>query len=254
MSPGSRGEERRALEDFHAPHRVLGRIRGTSRNILGDAVLGATDGAITTFAVVAGSIGAGFPATVIIVLGFASLMADGLSMAVSNFLRAKSERDRVAQARRAESRHIDVVPGHQEDEVRHIFAEKGFSGETLERIVQTITQDRRLWIDTVVSEEFGLQLKGTHPLRAALATFVAFLLVGSIPLVSFLLPGVASQTAFVASIAVTALAFLAVGMVKGHLLDEGMGRAGLQTLVTGSAAAVLAFAVGHGLQAIVGVA
>lgn len=246
-------EERLELEAYHAPHRIRRRIRETRQDVLGDAVLGAIDGAITTFAVIAGSVGAGFSGVVVIVLGFASLLADGLSMAVSNYLRAKSERERVEQARREEERHIDVVPEAQQDEVRHVFAEKGFTGETLERIVATITQNRQLWVDTVVSEVFGLPLSGTSPWRAAMATFFAFLLVGCIPLAPFVVPGLPLEVAFHVSIAVTGTAFLAVGMIKGRVLGESVWRAGTETLVTGCAAAVLAYAVGHWLRQLVGV-
>ncbi|HSO07040.1 MAG TPA: VIT1/CCC1 transporter family protein [Pelomicrobium sp.] len=247
------GEERERLERHHRPERVQARMREETRqDVLGDAVLGAIDGAITTFAVVAGSIGGGFSKAVVIVLGFASLFADGLSMAVSNYLGTKSERERVAQARREEERHIRVVPEHQADEVRHIFADKGFSGETLERIVTTITDDRALWVDTVVSEEFGLPLRGTHPLRAGLATFLAFLLVGAIPLLPFLLPAFPADAAFATSIAVTGAAFLGVGMVKGRVAGGGVWRGGAETLAVGGAAALLAFLVGHGLRQLVG--
>lgn len=247
------GDERRRLEDYHEPHRIIKRIREESgHDLLRDAVLGAVDGAITTFAVVAGSIGGGFSGTVVIVLGFANLLADGLSMGVSNYLGVKSERERVAQARDNEARHIDVVPLRQQDEVRQIFSEKGFSGETLEQIVATITRDRRLWIDTVVNEEFGLQLAGTHPLRAGLATFLAFLLVGAFPLAPFLFPGLSLATAFAASIAITCAMFLAVGMVKGRIVGASVWRSGLETLLTGSAAAMLAYIVGHGVRQWVG--
>ena len=245
--------EQRRLEDYHEPHRILERIREENgHDLLRDAVLGAVDGAITTFAVVAGSIGGGFSGTVVIVLGIASLLADGLSMAVSNYLGVKSERERVTQARRNEALHIDVVPQHQQDEVRQIFAEKGFSGETLEQIVATITRDRRLWIDTVVNEEFGLQLTGAHPLRAGLATFLAFLLAGALPLAPFLFPGLPLANAFAASIAITGAAFLAVGMVKGRIVGASVWRSGLETLLTGGAAATLAFIVGYGVRQWVG--
>lgn len=59
--------------------------------ILRDAVLAASDGVVTTFAVVAGSAGASLSTGVVIVLGFANLLADGFSMASGNYLGIKSE-------------------------------------------------------------------------------------------------------------------------------------------------------------------
>lgn len=248
-----RHAERRRLEAWHAPHRVRRRIREeTGAHWLGDAVLGAIDGVITTFAVVAGSIGGGLSAAVVIVLGFASLLADALSMGVSNYLGTQAERERVERARREEERHIEVVPEHQEDEVRQIFAAKGFEGETLERIVATITQDRRLWVETVLTEEFGLQIEGTPPLTAGITTFLAFLAVGMVPLLPFVVPGLERDTAFNLSISITAATFLAVGMVKGRVAGAGMLRGGAETLATGGAAALIAFGVGYGLKQVVG--
>lgn len=60
---------------------------------LPEFVYGATDGIITTFAVVMGAVGASLSASVILILGFANLFADGFSMAVSNYLSTKSQRD-----------------------------------------------------------------------------------------------------------------------------------------------------------------
>lgn len=60
---------------------------------LGQLVYGAIDGSVTTFAVVAGAAGAKLSSTVIIILGFANLIADGFSMGASAYLSAKSERD-----------------------------------------------------------------------------------------------------------------------------------------------------------------
>ena len=73
------------LQAEHHPHAIRTRV-GSQQNhsYLGDAVLGGVDGCVTTFAVVAGAAGAGFPSLVIVVLGVANLLADGLSMAVSN--------------------------------------------------------------------------------------------------------------------------------------------------------------------------
>jgi VIT1/CCC1 family predicted Fe2+/Mn2+ transporter len=60
------------------------------KKYLGEFVYGAMDGTVTTFAVVAGSIGANLSVQVILILGFANLFADGFSMAASNYLSTKS--------------------------------------------------------------------------------------------------------------------------------------------------------------------
>ncbi|MBL8158474.1 VIT1/CCC1 transporter family protein [bacterium] len=66
-------------------------VRSHLKHQLGNLVYGANDGIITTFAVIAGAVGAGFSHSVIIVLGVANLVADGFSMAASKYLSVKSE-------------------------------------------------------------------------------------------------------------------------------------------------------------------
>ncbi len=233
----------------HRPEAVRRRLDTDLRHdYLADGVLGGIDGCVTTFAVVAGATGGALSPLVIIILGFANLIADGFSMAVSNYHGTRSERDRVDQKRRTEERHIDAVPEGEREEIRQIFAQKGLEGEVLEGIVDTITSDRRLWVDTMITEEYGLPLRGPNPLRAGATTFAAFFAVGFVPLLPYLLPGIVPATAFAASVVLTALAFAAIGWVKGARLQHPRLASAWETLWTGGAAAMMAYAVGWGLQ------
>lgn len=242
------------LEAEHRPAAIQSRLEGLQQHsYLGDAVLGGIDGCVTTFAVVAGAVGGGFPAVVAIVLGFANLLADGFSMAVSNYQGTKSQRELVEEARRTEEHHIEQIPEGEREEIRQIFARKGFEGHTLEHIVDVITQDRQLWVNTMLTEELGLQIDGPSPLRAAVATFLAFCLIGIIPLVPFLLSGLTPSQTFLTSAVVTALAFFGIGMGKGFVLGRAMVRSGLETLLVGGIAALLAYAVGAWLRTTFGV-
>lgn len=248
-----RQEELHQLRAEHGEERIRERLAARrSSSYLADAVLGGIDGCVTTFAVVAGSVGAQFPGMVVIVLGFANLVADGFSMGASNYLSTKSQREQVERARREEQRHIQEVPGGEREEVRQIFARKGFHGETLDRIVATITRDHELWVDTMVTEELGLPLEVPSPVRAGLTTFAAFVLVGLVPLLPFLSGDVSHR--FAASAAATALAFLTVGMMKGRALGRSMIRSGFETLKIGGGAAALAYIVGAGLRRAFGAA
>jgi VIT1/CCC1 family predicted Fe2+/Mn2+ transporter len=239
----------------HLPHAIAERLLQPRRSsYLGDAVLGGIDGCVTTFAVVAAALGAGFSGTVVIVLGVANLLADGLSMAVSNYLGTRSQHEELEQARREEERHITEFPEGEREEIRQIFAAKGFSGDTLERIVETVTQNKSLWIDTMLSEELGLHLDARSPLRAGLSTFAAFAAVGLVPLVPFLMgPLVPESQRFLISSSVTAIAFAAVGVAKGLVLKRPLFASGVQTLLIGGAAAVVAFLVGSWLRRAYGI-
>lgn len=239
----------------HHPEAIRERLKrsGQSQNV-SDAVLGGIDGCVTTFAVVAGAVGAGFSPTVALVLGFANLFADGFSMAVSNYESIKAQREFSDALRETEERHIDIVPEGEREEIRQIFAAKGFAGDVLERIVETITQDRRLWVDTMLTEEYGLQKDSPNALRAALSTFGAFLLVGAVPLLPFLLPGLGMGHQFLISAILAGVMFFAIGMLKSLVFSKPVWRAGLSTLLTGGAAASLAYLTGFVLRTVFGIA
>lgn len=65
-------------------------ILATVRHYLPDLVYGANDGIITTFAVVAGVAGGSLSRKVVLVIGIANLLADGLSMAAGNYQAIRS--------------------------------------------------------------------------------------------------------------------------------------------------------------------
>ncbi len=247
----NRASDGEDLHEQHQPEAIRQRLKaGSKQSYLADAVLGGIDGSVTTFAVVAGAVGGEFSGVVIVVLGFSNLLADGFSMAASNYLGAKSEREQVEKARRTEERHIEEIPEGEREEIRQVFSRKGFEGDILDKIVKVITDDRKLWVDTMLTEELGLQLKGRTPFRAGLATFLAFLLVGLVPLLPFLLPGLDPTQRFHFSILATAFAFLGIGMAKGRILSRPVFKSGIETLLVGGLAAVLAYAMGHGVRSL----
>lgn len=247
------GVDKSVLRDDHTPEAISKRLdRDTEHSYLGDAVLGAIDGCVTTFALVSGVVGAGFSHEVALVLGSANLLADGLSMAVSNYQGSKSNVEYVEEARRREERHIELVPDGEREEVRQIFAAKGFEGEVLEKIVEVITSDRDLWVDTMLQEELGLQLDSPDPYRAAAVTFVAFVCVGLLPLLPFFIPWFGGEGRFMASAGITAAAFAGIGMLRGRLTGRSLLKSGLETLALGGLAATTAFLVGRYMHLAVG--
>ncbi|HYJ03753.1 MAG TPA: VIT1/CCC1 transporter family protein [Chthoniobacterales bacterium] len=244
---------RKSLEAQHSPDAIRLRLAiAPAQGYLGDAVLGAIDGCVTTFAIVAGAVGAGFSGGVVVILGFANLIADGFSMAVSNYLGTKSERERIENIRLAEDRQIEEIPEGEREEIRQIFIRKGFTGEVLEKIVATITANRPLWLETMVREEFGIEITGRQPSTAAFVTFAAFACAGILPLISFLIPHLEGDARFRISALLTAVTFGLIGVAKGILLERSIWRAGLETLLTGGGAAVLAYAVGAWLRYLYG--
>ena len=242
---------RDALIADHTSERIAARLQaGSSVSYLKDFVYGAIDGTITTFAVIAGVVGTDLSYSVVAILGVANLLADGFSMAVSNYLGTRASIQQAASTRLEEEAQIRLVPDGEREEIRQIFESKGFEGETLARIVETITSDSKLWIDTMMVEEHGVSPVWPSPGKAGGATFVAFLVLGFIPLFPFLLAlafdGFTSP--FLWSATLTAFSFFGIGALKSRFVSSRWWRSGAETLLVGGAAATIAFGIGYALR------
>jgi len=240
----------------HQPAAVRERLQQAPRHsYLRDFVYGAIDGIVTTFAIVSGVAGAGLDTSIVIVLGMANLVGDGFSMAAGNFLGTRAERQMRQHIRRTEESHIHQYPEGEKEEIREIYRKKGFSNEDLDRVVEVITADRQQWIDTMLTEEFGLALNSPVPMRAALTTFIAFGLVGLLPLLPFIAQYLLPESVgdpFLWSTVVTSCAFFGVGAAKARFVRHKWFSGGFETLLVGGVAAGLAYSIGILLAGLVG--
>lgn len=159
------------------------------RRYIRDLVYGANDGIITTLAVVAGVAGARLSARVVLVLGIANLLADGLSMGASNYLGIRSERA------------ASLAAGDPDDPA------------------------------------------AAPPLAHGAATFGAFVVAGTAPLLGYLLP-VAQEHRFAAACTVALLTQFAVGAARTLVTRQRWVVAGLEMVAVGGLAAGVAYAVG----------
>ncbi|MBT3834846.1 hypothetical protein HOF56_01210 [Candidatus Peribacteria bacterium] len=211
---------------------------------LQDIVYGGVDGIVTTFAVVAGAAGADLAHYIVIILGVANLFADGLSMGIGNYLSIKSERDNYHRLYEEERKEIREIPEIEREEVMEMFAKKGFEGGDLEMVVNKITSDEDVWIDTMMREEHGLTPDITEfPVLHGTATFVSFVIFGAIPLVPYIF-GVSSDLKFQTAILSTGVALIALGIVRSSIAKRRKFSGAMELLVLGAVSAALAFFVG----------
>lgn len=230
------------MEHEHSAEAIKQRLaKGPVHSYLSDWIFGGIDGSVTTFAVVSGVSGARLSPWIILVMGFANLFADGFSMAASNYLGTKAEHEDLKRLEAVENRHIDTSPEGEREEVRQIFQQKGFDGEDLRRIVQLITADRKRWVRTMLTEEYGLPYEVRSPWIAALSTFSSFFVCGLIPLLPYLFQ---FTNPFVLSLIATGAIFFAIGSAKSRWSTASWLRSGSVTLFVGAIAASLAYVAG----------
>jgi VIT1/CCC1 family predicted Fe2+/Mn2+ transporter len=238
------------FDHIHTPEAIRLRLaQDTEHSYLRDWVYGGIDGAVTTFAVVSGVAGAELGARVILILGVANLLADGFSMAASNYVGTKTERDHLERAQATEERHIREDPEGEQEEVRQIFERKGLSGSTLDAVVGEITSSSDKWVKTMVTEEYGLPRDVRSPMLAAFATFSAFGLCSAVPLLPFV---AGAAQAYLTSAVLTGLVFFGIGSLKGYVAASPWWHSALETLAIGSVAAGVAYAVGILLKGVTG--
>ncbi|MGE0612141.1 MAG: VIT1/CCC1 transporter family protein [Hyphomicrobiales bacterium] len=234
------------LEHSHEPAAIARRLRaGPKPSYLRDFVYGGIDGTVTTFAIVAGAVGAELSVRYLLILGAANLLADGLSMAASNYSGTRTEIEEYRFTRDMEERHIELAPEGEREEIRQIFIAKGFKDEALEAAVAAITEKRERWLDTMMVEEHGLPKVTRSPWTAGLATFAAFVICGSVPITPF---AFGLEASVAASAVATGATFFLIGSFRSRWSPAPWWRNGLETLVIGLASAGVAYLVGDLLQ------
>lgn len=225
--------------------------RAKWEDYIGEFVYGGIDGSVTTFAVVAGSAGAHLDTSVIIILGFANLIADGFAMSVGSYLSNKSEKDNYEKHKRLEYWEVDNLPEIEREEIKEIYKEKGFEGELLEQVVDVITADKDRWVDVMMKEELNMMESEKSPFAMGAMTFISFVIVGLVPLIAYIWDYSSEQNEsnlFTISIVLTSLAFIGIGWLKSIVTQTKRLRSILETLFLGAAAAILSYFVGSVLE------
>ena len=217
---------------------------------LGEFVYGGIDGSVTTFAVVAGSAGAGLDSAVVIILGFANLIADGFAMSVGSYLSTKSEKENYEKHKAIEYWEVDNLPDKEREEIREIYADKGFEGALLDQVVDKITENKERWVDVMMKEELEMNEETKSPFAMGGVTFLSFLIFGFIPLLSYVLDYSLQLEVdlFLISSILTGSVFCLIGYLKAVVNQTKVLRSVLETLLLGGAAAILAYFVGDVLE------
>ncbi|MDF1825389.1 MAG: VIT1/CCC1 transporter family protein [Verrucomicrobiales bacterium] len=215
-------------------------------------VYGGLDGTITTFAVVAGVAGASLSSNVILILGFANLIADGIAMAFGDFLSTRAEQQYHASERRREEWELESYPEGEKQELVEIYQEKGLSEEDATTLVEILEKHPKVMVDTMMVLELGIFEEHESPLKNGLVTFTAFVLFGFVPLLIFVLMHFTGWEfeGMPWACLLTGLTLFGLGVAKSRFAAGAWWRAGAEMLLLGGLAAVAAFFVGKALESL----
>jgi VIT1/CCC1 family predicted Fe2+/Mn2+ transporter len=209
------------------------------------------DGIITTFAVVSGVAGAELGSNVVLILGLANLFADGFSMATGTFLSSRSEQEYYDRERQREAWEVEHFPEGERAELYEIYRYQGYSEEDARRMMEIHSRDPKRWVDAMMVTELRLLPSDRRPILSALATFVAFVLAGSVPLLIYLLGlvvPVPAEIRFPVSLALSGVALFGLGSAKVLVTERSLWRSGVEMLLVGGLAAGVAYGIGFLLK------
>ena len=148
---------------------------------------------------------------------------------------------------------MENIPDAERDEIREIYAAKGFSGQLLEQVVDVITADKDRWVDVMMKEELKMMKEERSPKMIGLVTFVSFILIGLIPLLFYVWDYAQALdiNLFFATSILTGLAFLFIGFCKSYVTETNHWKSMAETLFWGGVAAAVAYGVGDFLEKLI---
>lgn len=220
------------------------------------SVYGASDGIITTFAVVAGVAGAQLSPSVVIILGVANLIADGISMGISDYLGARSEQRFLKHQYKIEEWEIKNLPEEEEKELEIFFKSRGVSESESKSLTKTIRKYPKLWTELGFIDEMGVAAVLSSDIwKTGLITFLAFVAAGSLPLIPYFIQffgvSILPQQQFISSILATAGALFLVGSLRTLITKGIWWKNGLEVLSIGAIAAATAYLLGWLVEKII---
>jgi predicted membrane protein (TIGR00267 family) len=220
----------------HEPHKT--------NNSLRDVILGGQDGLVNMLGIALGVVAAGGSTHVLVVTGIAAAITESISMGAVAYTSFGTDRDFYLAERRQEQNEISMRPDEEREEIREIYASKGFKGQLLDDVVSTITSNRETWVSTMMNEELHLQpVEQQSLLRSAAVVTIATLVGHFIPLLPFMI--VARIPAIISAIVLSAIVLFAVGVYSAKTLIGDWRKSGFQMAAIGLGAAALGFLIGR---------
>jgi len=210
---------------------------------LSDVILGGQDGLVNVLGVILGVAAATHDPRIVLVAGLAATFAESVSMGAVAYTSTLADADFYESERSREYRHIQQVPHLERSEIQEIYRNKGFEGELLNHIVDTITTNEDVWVAVMMAEEHQLQpTNRRYAVRAALVVGLSAIIGSLIPLVPFAFLSV--NTSMLVSVAITALVLFGVGAYKARKTVGHPGKSGLEMAIIGTMSALVGYVIG----------
>jgi len=217
------------------------------RESIRDFILGGQDGLVNVLGLLLGVAAATNERKIVLIAGIAALMAESISMGAVAYTSSKAAKDYYLSKLAFEAKEIHDLPRKERREIKEIYYKKGFRGTLLDQIVEKITSDKKLFLNTLMTERLQL-FPGEYerPLKIGFTVLWATVIGSLIPLLPFLFLSVKVGILF--SLIVSLLALFLAGAVKAKLTIGSWRRSGIEMMVIGGLAALAGFGIGKALE------
>ena len=215
----------------------------TGSKTVRDIVIGMSDGLTVPFALAAGLSAAVNATSIIVTAGLAEIAAGAIAMGLGGYLAARSDAEHYHTERAREATEVRENAAVEAEEVADVFRAYGLTSEEIQPVVEALRKRPEAWVDFMMRFELGLEKpEPKRALTSALTIAGAYIAGGMIPLAPYIFAPT-TQVALLYSVALTLVALLIFGFVKGRFTGTRPVRSALQTALIGSAAAGAAFAI-----------
>ncbi|MBI4181430.1 MAG: VIT1/CCC1 transporter family protein [Candidatus Aenigmarchaeota archaeon] len=236
-------EKRAVLDQLHRGKKPHGEVHSTAGGYIREVVFGFNDGLVSNFALVTGVAGAALGPAVILVAGLAEMMAAAISMGMNAYLSSRAQIEYYLEEIAREKREIENDPAHERQELRELYRLKGFEGGLLDKIVATLSRNKKIWLRVMLEEELGIsETQFASPAKIGVIMCIAALVGGFVPLIAYLFLPVA--LALPASWAISLAGIFLLGAAKTRVTKRNWIRSGLEMLTLGFIAALATYWLG----------
>lgn len=216
------------------------------KTYLGEVIYGGLDGVVTTFAVLAGSIGAHLDTPIIIILSLANLLADGFSMGTGNFFSERSKRQLVIKEQTKLRNLVIKSPKKAKKHLESMFTRQGFNQQESRCMSRALLNHDGAAAREILHDK-GLFLEDTHPKNTAIATFLSFIFIGFLPILPLI---IFPNPSFWLILSLVALVLFILGAFRSKISAVTWIRGGMEIMLAGVMASLIAFYVGDFLSSL----
>lgn len=206
-----------------------------------DVVIGMADGLTVPFALAAGLSGVVASTHVVVIAGLAEIAAGSIAMGLGGYLASRGDTEHYASERRREEMEVVERTRDEEEEIYEIFEEYGVRRDESDPVLRALKRNPKAWVDFMMRFELGLEEPKAHrAIQSATTIAISYVVGGLVPLLPYMLLN-DSERALLLSVAITLLALLIFGSIKGRMTGAGAVRSGAQTVLIGGLAAGAAY-------------